>query len=181
MGLSERAWTLPELCDKLAAVFDQSPWTLPDDVPKEVTVRFAPTRPVTVELRDGKLELTLRIAELSHPERRMNFQRFIIKATYVPVANSMDASLVREGVVSVDGPRLSFTEKVPLRGIFGTVFSGRSSLSLIHSQWREDPRAAGLAVSQVEVRDGWLSVAVSDADSPHAARVAAMAQERAVQ
>ena len=181
LGLSEQSWTLPELCEKLAAVFDQSPWTLPEDVPKDVTVRFAPTRPVTVELRDGKLELTLRIAELNHPERKLNFQRFIIKASYVPVASGLNAALVREGVVSVDGPRLGFSEKIPLRGIFGTVFSARSSLSLIHSQWLKDPRAEGLAVSQVEVRDGWLSVAVSDAQSPHAARVAATAQERNVQ
>lgn len=172
LGLSEKSWTLRELCDKLADVFDQSPWTLPEDAPQDVTVRFAPTRPVTVELRDGKLELTLRIAELNHPERKMSFHRFIIRATYVPVANGLQAALARDGVVSVDGPRLGFGEKVPLRGIFGTVFAARSSLNLIHSQWMTDPRAAGLAVSQVEVRDGWLSVAVSDAQSPHAARVA---------
>lgn len=177
LGLSDKNWTLRELCDKLADVFDQSPWNLPEDVPHDVTVRFAPTRPVTVELHDGKLELTLRIAELNHPERRMYFQRFIIRATYVPVANGMQASLVRDGVVSVDGPRLGFSEKIPLRGIFGTVFSARSSLNLIHGQWLADPRAAGLAVSQVEVRDGWLSVAVSDDQSPHAARVAAISQD----
>ncbi|MGN6135276.1 MAG: hypothetical protein ACTHOU_12305, partial [Aureliella sp.] len=178
LGLSDHTWTLPELCEKLATAFDQEPWTLSDDVPKDVTVTFAPTRPVTVELRDGKLELTLRIAELNHPERKMSFQRFIIKASYVPVASGLEASLVRDGVVSVDGPRLGFSERIPLRGIFGTVFSARSSLNLIHSQWLKDPRAEGLAVSQIEVRDGWLSVAVSEADSPHAARVAARSDNR---
>ena len=178
LGLSDQTWTLPELCDKLAAAFDQSPWTLPEETPKDVTVRFAPTRPVTVELHDGKLELTLRIAELNHPDRKMSFQRFIIKASYVPVANGLEAALVRDGVVSVDGPRLGFSERIPLRGIFGTVVSARSTLSLIHSQWLEDPRAKGLAVSQVEVRNGWLSVAVSDAASPHAARVADLSAER---
>ncbi|MCC6510405.1 MAG: hypothetical protein IT423_14985 [Pirellulaceae bacterium] len=175
LGLSDKTWTLPELCEKLADAFDQSPWVLPEDAPRDVSVRFAQTRPITVELRNGMLELTLRIAELNHPERKMSFQRFIIRANYVPVANGLEASLVRDGVVSVDGPRLGFGEKVPLRGIFGTVFAARSSLSLIHSQWLEDPRAAGLAVSQVEVRDGWLSVAVSDAASPHAAKTAAKA------
>ncbi len=44
----------------------------------------------------------------------------------------MRASLVRDGVVSVDGPRLSMGQKVPLRGIFGTVFAAHSSLNLIH-------------------------------------------------
>ncbi len=66
LGLNDKTWTLPELCDKLADAFDQSPWELPEDAPKDVTVRFAPSRPITVELKDGKLEMTLRIAELNH-------------------------------------------------------------------------------------------------------------------
>ncbi len=106
----------------------------------------------------------------------MSFQRFIIRVSYVPVADGMRASLVRDGVVSVDGPRLGFGEKVPLRGIFGTVFAPHSSLNLIHRQWINDPRAEGLAVSQVEVRDGWLSVAVSESSSPHAQQTSEKAQ-----
>ena len=176
LGLNDRTWTLPELCDKLAEAFDQSPWTLPEDAPKDVTVRFAPSRPITVELKDGKLEMTLRIAELNHPERNMEFQRFVIRVSYVPVADGMRAALVRDGVVSVDGPRLGFGEKVPLRGIFGTVFAAHSSLNLIHRQWMDDPRAEGLAVSQVEVRDGWLSVAVSEVGSLHAIQTSEKAQ-----
>lgn len=181
LGLSDRDWTLQELCDKLADVFDQSPWQLPEEAPRDVTVRFAPSRPVTAELVDGKVELTMRIAELNHPDRNVRFQRFIIKVSYVPVASGLQASLVRDGVVSVDGPRLGFAEKIPLRGIFGTVFSANTKVNLVHSQWQDDPRAEGLAVSQVEVRDGWLSIAVSDAASPHAARVAAAAREQVIQ
>jgi hypothetical protein len=177
LGLSDRTWTLPELCEMLADAFDQSPWSLPEEVPAGITVRFAPTRPITVELVDGKLELTLRIAELHHPDRKLHFHRFVIKARYQPIASGMQASLIRDGSVSVDGPRLGFSEKVPLRGIFGTVFAAHSSLNLVHRQWQDDPRAAGMAVSQVEVRDGWLSLAISDATSPNAARVATAAQD----
>ena len=176
LGLNEKTWTLAELCNKLADAFDQSPWELPEDAPKDVTVRFAPSRPITVELKDGKLEMTLRIAELNHPERNMSFQRFVIRVSYVPVADGMRAALVRDGVVSVDGPGLGFGGKVPLRGIFGTVFAAHSSLNLIHRQWMDDPRAEGLAVSQVEVRDGWLSVAVSETGSPHATHTSEQAQ-----
>ncbi len=84
LGLNDKTWTLHELCDKLADAFDQSPWELPEDAPKDATVRFAPSRPITVELKDGKLEMTLRIAELNHPERNMSFQRFVIRVSYVP-------------------------------------------------------------------------------------------------
>lgn len=172
LGLNDRTWTIPELSEKLCDTFDQAPWPLPKDLPEGITIRFAPTRPITVELINGRLELTLRIAEMNHPQRKMNFQRFVIKACYIPVAKGMEATLVRDGSVSIDGPRLGMAEKVPLRGIFGVVFAPNSALSLIHRQWKDDPRSQGLAVSQVEVRDGWLSVAVSEQGSEHAARVA---------
>jgi hypothetical protein len=176
LGLSERSWTLPELVEQLAEVFNQGPLALPADVPRDVTIRFAPVRPITVEMLDGKIELTLRVAELEQPDR-LRLERFIIRTTYVPVADGMRASLVREGVVSVDGPRLGMRERLPLRAIFGRVFAARSTLNLIHQRWESDPRAQDLAVSQIEVRDGWLGLAISTTDSPFAARVASNARQ----
>ncbi|MEZ6075974.1 MAG: hypothetical protein R3C56_09960 [Pirellulaceae bacterium] len=43
---------------------------------------------------------------------------------------------------------------------------------MISESWVSDSRSDGLAVSQVEIRDGWLAVAVSE-NSVQAAQVAA--------
>ncbi|MFO1066525.1 MAG: hypothetical protein U0892_21915 [Pirellulales bacterium] len=185
LGLSDRTWTLPELCGKLATAFDQQPWELPSDVTQDIQIRFAPTRPITVELNNGKLELTLRIAELRIEDKEraktMHFERFIIRTTYVPVAEGMHASLVRDGVVSIDGPRLGASSRIPLRAIFGKIFAARSTIRLINDKWEQDPRAQGLAVSQIEVADGWLGLAVSESESPHAERTAAAARQLLMQ
>ncbi len=178
IGLEGKLWTLPELTKKLAGAFRQDQWKLPDDAPQDISIRFADSRPITVQLSDGRLELTLRIAELSQTGR-MRYERFIVKTRYVPVADGMYAALVRDedDYISVDGPRLRAMQELAVRAIFAKIFVSRSTFPLISPKWKDDQRAQGLAVSQVEVRDGWLALAISDQQSPHVARTAAAARE----
>ncbi len=79
---------------------------------------------------------------------------------------------MRDGVVSIDGPRLSMGDRLPLRAIFAKVFVSRPEIPLISDSLVTDPRAEGLAVTQIEVRDGWLAIAVAEGTSPLAAEVA---------
>lgn len=171
LGLSGRTWTLPELFQRLREVFKQSDWELPDDVPRDITIRFANTRPATVEMAEGKLRLTLRIAELKQPGR-LHIERFLVSSNYVPVAEGLSAELIRDGVVEI----VSHRDRLALRLIFAKVFVSRPQIPLISETWRTDPRAEGLAVSQLDIRDGWLAVAISHADSAMAAEVASRAR-----
>ena len=173
VGLSGRLWTIPELYERLGNAFQGSKWELPAEFGDEVNetkIRFADTRPATVELIDGKLRLTLRIAEFSQGDR-FHIERFIVTSSYVPVADGMSAELIRDGVVEI----VSNHDRLKLRVIFAKVFVSNPQIPLISQSWGSDPRSDGLAVSQVEIRDGWLSVAVSEAGSQQAAEVAARA------
>ncbi len=175
IGLSGRLWTVPELYEHLGTAFQGTKWQLPEDVGNEVSetrIRFADTRPATVELVDGKLRLTLRIAEFSQGDR-FHIERFIVTSTYVPVADGMSAELIRDGVVEI----VSNHDRLKLRVIFAKVFVSNPQIPLISESWANDSRSEGLAVSQVEIRDGWLSVAVSEAQSERAAEVTARAQQ----
>lgn len=174
IGLGDRTWKLTELCEKLATSFNHSNFQFTEEIPADVTVRFTPTRPMTVELIDDQLVLTMRIIELAQGEHKI--ERFIVKTSYVPVANGLSAGLIREGVVSIDGPRLQIRDRLALRTIFAKVFVSRPEIPLVSDSWKSDPRAEGLAVSQVDIRDGWLSVAISEATSPMAAAVAERAR-----
>ncbi|MEO8269478.1 MAG: hypothetical protein ABI557_07160, partial [Aureliella sp.] len=175
IGLSGRLWTIPELYERLGEAFQGSKWELPADVGSEVNdtrIRFADFRPATVELVDGKLRLTLRIAEFSQGDR-FHIERFIVSSCYVPAAEGMSAELIRDGVVEI----VSNHDRLKLRVIFAKVFVSNPQIPLISQNWVNDPRSEGLAVSQVEIRDGWLSVAISPEDSEQAAQVAARAQQ----
>lgn len=168
----DRNWTMQELSDKISDLMQQPRRPLTDDAPTDVTARFADSRPITVEFEDGRMTLTLRIASLEQPGR-IHLKNFIIRASYLPTVDGLQAELTRDGVISVDGPKLGTRDRVPLRAIFAKVFSNRSSIPMVSEELLKDPRAKGLAVSQLILNDGWLGVAVSEANSPHVAIVKA--------
>ncbi len=175
IGLSGREWTLPELYERLGEAFQGSRWTLPEDMlneVEEIRIRFADSRAATVELVDGKLRLTLRIAEFRQGDR-FHIERFIVSSNYIPVAEGMTAELLRDGVVEI----VCNHDRLKLRVIFAKIFVSNPQIPLISESWTTDPRSAGLAVSQVEIRDGWLAVAISQAESERAAEVTARAQQ----
>ncbi|MCA9191254.1 MAG: hypothetical protein KDB03_05820 [Planctomycetales bacterium] len=161
LQLSGRVWTLPELYSQLSRVFGGQGWEIPAEIPEDITVRFADTRPATVEFINGKMQVTLRILELRQ-EGRLAIDRFIVVGQYAPEAKGLDAKLVRDGVVSIDGVRLTTGDRLRLRAIFSKVFVSNSEIPLVSPAWHEDERAAGLGISQLEIRDGWLAVALSN-------------------
>jgi hypothetical protein len=169
LGLSLKDWTIHELATKLAEQLGQDPsYILAEDVPQNVIIRFTEDRPVTMEFIEGKMWLTLRIAMLAQAGR-IELRDFTIRTSYVPAVNGLDAALLREGAISVDGDRLSMRERLPLRAIFAKVFAARSSIPLVSQSLLDDPRSEGLSISQVVMEEGWLALAVSDARSPHVA------------
>ena len=174
LGLSGRTWNIAELYAHIGGFFGEETWTLPEDVPEDVTIRFADTRPATVEMIDGRLQLVLRIAELKQPSRKLHIQRCLVKTNYMTIAAGLEAELVKDGVVEILSQRRS--DRLPLRLIFSKIFVSNPQIPLISRQWSEDERAQGLAVSQLDIRDGWLALAIGPADSPQAAAVALRAE-----
>ncbi len=170
LGLSGRTWNIAELYAHIGVFFDEETWTLPEDVPEDVSIRFADTRPATVEMIDGRMQLVLRIAELKQPSRKLHIQRCLVKTKYMTTAAGLEAELVKDGVVEILSQRRS--DRLPLRLIFSKIFVSNPQIPLISRQWSEDERAQGLAVSQLDIRDGWLALAIGPADSPHAKAVA---------
>jgi hypothetical protein len=171
LGLSGRTWNITDLYAHLGELLQKSKWSLPENVPDDIYIRFAETRPATVEMREGRLRLTLRIAELRQDSSKLNIQRFLVHSNYIPVADKLNAELVRDGVVEIVSPR----NRLALRVIFAKVFVSRPRIALISEQWQNDERAKDLAVSQLEINDGWLAVAIGELGSGLAAEVAARA------
>jgi hypothetical protein len=164
----DRNWTMQELSDKIAELLQQPKKPLDAEAPTDVTVRFNESRPISVEFEEGRLWLTLRIALLEQPGR-IHLKNFIIRTSYIPTVDGLQAELTRDGVIGVDGNRIGSRDRLPLRIIFSKVFANRAAIPLVSEELLKDPRAAGLAVSQLELKDGWLAIAVSQEKSPHVA------------
>jgi hypothetical protein len=170
LGLGDRMWPLKELCERLATSMGNESLNVGADIPNNVSIRFAPYRPISVEFDRGKVWLTLRIAEL-HQEDGIHLERFIVRTSYLADVNGLLATLTHDGPISIDGYRLGIRERVPIRLIFSKVFSKHATIPLLGTKISEDTRLDGLSVSQLEFRDGWLAIALSSNASPHITEV----------
>jgi len=133
-----------------------------DDLAGDTTIQFAPTRPVTVEIEDDLVWITLRIVRLHRPGA-IDLRRLVVRAAYRPEIDGMAVRLVRDAHLEISGPRLSMRERLPARAIFNKVFSPNRPLELIPTAVAQLPAMAGLSVRQFELRDGWIGVAFGPA------------------
>lgn len=154
------AKTFGEFFDDTMELFGRDGATLPEDVPANAVIEFAATRPITVEMDEGKLVLTLRVVKLEQPGSK-GLSRFIVRATYRPEIDGLKARLVRDGHLSVSGPGMSMGKRFPIRALFNKVLSESRAIPLTLPKLTDHPATQDLAISQLELRDGWLALAIS--------------------
>lgn len=158
---AEQAIGIRDLISKSFGNFGKADVDIPEDIPADVTVQFARTRPITVEIEDGMLWLTLRILRLRR-NSGIDLTQFIVRAGYRPEIDGMNARLVRDGHLRISGPRMAMRERLPVRAIFNKVFAASREIPLTVPRLVENPATNGLVVSQLELRDGWLAMAISE-------------------
>ncbi|WP_345319264.1 hypothetical protein [Novipirellula rosea] len=164
----DRPRLISEMIHEGMLLFGKETQTIPDDIPDDVMIQFAKTRPITVEIEDGKLWLTLRIVRLTRGET-FDLRRFVVRAAYVPKVDGLHATLVRDGHLSISGPSLSMRERLPIRAIFNKVLSPNHGFPLTTEALAQHSAVDGLQISQLELREGWIAMSISEAD---AARIA---------
>jgi hypothetical protein len=153
-----------EMMTRVLELFGVSGDRIPGKLPDDVKIQFASTRPVTVEIEQDALWLTLRVVRLSDG-RGLDLSHFVVRAQYRPQMDGMRASLVREGVLRITGPRLGMRERLPVRAIFNKVLDDDRPLPLVSEELAAHPAAAGLQVGMLELTDGWLCLAITPQQS----------------
>jgi len=149
-----------------------------DELAGDIAIQFASTRPITIEIEDDILWVTMRVVRLSQ-SRGLDLRRFIVRAGYRPIVEGMSAKLVREGHLRISGPDMSMRDRLPVRAIFNKVFSPRRALPIVPDSLAEQPTMAGLCVTQAELRDGWIAVAIGRASDAVVVPQVARAEEDA--
>ena len=162
--------TMPidQVLKKIAASFGQTDFQTPPDMPNDVEVRFASTRPVFVEIDEESLNLTLRIVQLKRG-RAVDLRNVIITASYKPEVKGLHAYLIRDGHLSINGPNMSMRKRFPARTIFNKVLSTNHSLPITLKGLENRPVLAGLSITHLELTRGWIGLAISDEESPRLA------------
>ncbi|PQO43101.1 hypothetical protein [Blastopirellula marina] len=170
LQLAGRRYRLDDVVRRIESRLPQTEGSLLEQLPEGVEVVFADEDPIEIRVYDGKIEMTVAIAELANGDRV--YRNFRVIVAYSPQINGLQAELAREGTIKLDGPELGFGGQIALRGVFAKVFSKHRTLPIIPPQVADDSRLQQFELSQLALYDGWVALSIS----PKAA-VAADTQE----
>ncbi|MCS7471085.1 hypothetical protein NZK35_30890 [Stieleria sp. ICT_E10.1] len=131
---------------------------LPDDLPEDIMIQFAKHRPITVEIEDGKVWITMRIIRLQGD--RVRLRNFIVRAAYTAQIDGLNAALVRHGHLSISGPGMSMRQRFPVRAIFNKVLSPTRPLQLTSPELLAERLPEQSGITQFELRDGWVGISI---------------------
>jgi hypothetical protein len=162
LALDGRRYTAPELQAHLREKFPRLAEQNPPDARQDTVFEFAYRDAVQFRIDDGRVELMLGVSCLELQGRRM--QNVVVHAFYVPAVDVLDAELVRDGPLGIEG-RISSTDRARLHNVFSTVLSEERRLPLVPLEKLNDSRLDGLAITQLVLEDGWIGVAIGP-DAP---------------
>jgi len=159
--------TIRELVDELRSRFAIADSVNMDDgesdeLRDDAIIHFAATRPVTVEIEDETIWITLRVMRL-HAPGSIDLRRFVVRAAYRPEINGLSAQLVRDGHLTISGPGMTMRDRLPIRAIFTKVFSPQRPLAIVPARLADHPAMQGLVINQFELRDGWIGLGIGPA------------------
>lgn len=153
--------TVQPIADVMAECYQLlgiDPSAIPDDIPDDTSIQFANHRPITVEIEDGRVWITMRIIRLQRD--RLRLSNFIVRSAYVPKVDGLDVSLVRDGHLNISGPRMSMRQRLPVRAIFNKVLSPNREIPLTTHAMLAGRVTEATGITQLELRDGWVGMSI---------------------
>jgi hypothetical protein len=164
LKLDGQSMSLPELYRRVTKELNGQAQQPPETLPGNVRMRFAAQDAVRVRFTDGHVELVLLLDEVRKgPDRWHNL---MVKAYYAPEGIGLDARLVRTETIELKGEDLSTGSQIALRGAFAKLLSRSRTVALVPQKLAEDKRLKDLEVTQFEVTDGWIGVAIGPGNVP---------------
>ncbi|MGC4006263.1 MAG: hypothetical protein QM811_25350 [Pirellulales bacterium] len=159
LDLTGQTWKIADLHAHLAKKFGGEAKKLPDDMPTDVTIRFADEDALSLHFQDGRLLFTVAIAELTKEDRV--WENLELEVAYKLESDGLQLVLRRDGNVSLGGEHKGRTD-VMLRAIAGKMFPRDNAVALIPQRVLDDSRLQGLVWSRVQLENGWLGLSISE-------------------
>jgi hypothetical protein len=164
LELDGKRLTVPELHQLLSQKIRRHAEAEPADLPRAAKVEFAEHEAVRVRCHGDRLELILNIVELRHG--RDSIRGVGVHAFFRPVVEGMEVKLVRDGTLQFDGRHLRTGPRMVLHSVFGKLLPKDQEVPVLAAKLSEDPRFAGMMVTQLVIDDGWVALSLGPA-TPH--------------
>jgi hypothetical protein len=161
LALDAQRLTAPQLQTLLRDKFRSMAEENPAEVREDTVFEFAYRDAVQFRIDDGRLEVIISMAGFEHQGRHT--RDFIVHAYYVPVLDGLNAELVRDGALGIEG-RLGSADRARLHNAFNAVLPEDRRLPLVRLDESVQQRLGGLAITQCVLEDGWIGVAIGPTD-----------------
>jgi len=133
----------------------------PADLPKAAKVQFAAHDAVRVACRGDRVELMLNIVELRNG--RDSIRGVGVHAFFRPVIDGLEVKLIRDGNLQFRGSHLRTGPRMVLHSVFGKLLPKDQEVPVLAAKLGDDPRFAGLMVTQLVIDDGWVALSLGPA------------------
>jgi hypothetical protein len=161
LELDGRRITVGELHELLRTKFSARPETPVSDVPQKAIVEFAAHDAVRIACHGDCVELMLSIVELR--KGRDSIRDVVVHAFFTPVVDGLEVKLVRDGNLQFEGAHLRSGPRLVLHSVFGNILRKDQEIPVLAARLSDDPRLAGLMVTQLVIEDGWVALSVGPA------------------
>jgi hypothetical protein len=158
LDLNGKRLTAPELQESLRATFPRLAEKQPvREVHEDTVFDFADRDAVQFRVSQGRAEVIITLKEFIYEGK--SARNFIVHAYYRPEVDGLDAKLVRDGALGVEG-RLSSGDRARLHNVFETILPPDRTIPIFRVDDPDDARLAGLMITQVVLEDGWAGMAL---------------------
>ncbi len=137
--------------------FPQLATKSPTETRQDTVFQFAAEDAVQVRIDGGRLDLTISFANVECQGDAM--QDVVVHAYYTPKVNGLNAELVRDGSLGIEG-RFGSGDRARLHNLFNRVLPAERHLPIVQIDNPKDKRFQGLMITQLVLEDGWVGLAV---------------------
>jgi len=124
----------------------------------DVRLKFAPYDPLQVQCRDGRVHAMLRLDALD--AGGLHLERLVVHVEFKPARRDRNVYLEKVGQVVVTGTEITSSQKAILQTVIGGFLARSGGLPVVPPGMLELPRLNDVAVTQCDVVDGWIAVAL---------------------
>jgi len=167
LRLDGQRMTVAELFEFFSEKLGNSAAVPPADMPGLAVIKFSARGAVRIKFDGDRIQLVLGIHELA--KGRDKIKSFEVHAFFRPVMKGLEVRLVRDGSLQFAGRRLKTGPRMVLHTVIGKLLPKDQEIGLLRADLENDPRLAGLMVTQLEIENGWIALALGQA---HPKRVA---------
>lgn len=158
LNLAGKDFSVPELRAHLAKTLNRQGLLAADEEDPGCVFGMAYEDPVSISFHENRIQIRLRFDYIALGNQEWDEVEAII--SYQPIIDENgNATLVRDGLVSIDGP-MSIRAQIPLRLIFAKAFPAHGQVPIRPKVFTEDKRFAGLSVGLCRVSEGWFAISV---------------------